>query len=467
MRKLSARHALLAALATISLFASGCSAGTGESSPAAAAADGPTPTVTLTPDPGPSRQLPVAAAPEGKPTAVARSGAGGAKKSPLKVASYDRGSRRAVISTAGKSPSTTSPDTSPSETAPAEDAPAVGDIIASGPAPGAPDGLLAKVTGVAGKTEKGTEVRTEPSTLGALLGDDRAEGTVPVDPASVGVEPLVKGVKVSWAKTGNIHVGPQGAKVPLGSLRIDVGASVPLPVTEGAPVSGGASVSGFVQLAPEVEFSYDGSSAFTPDSAFLGLTGDWTSRWELKGRASAGGKPVRIPFAKLHADPVIQVGPVPVVVNLDLTAYVQVAADGTVTVEVKQDLKGGFRIGGSYTKAGGWKPVSTSDITGTPVQAKATAAGQVKAALGAEATVGLYGAAGVTADLAPYVRGEVSATATPGSVVGAWKIYGGVDLAGWLQLQLSIFGTPIFEHRIPLGALHREWPLAQGKGALV
>ncbi|WP_406397786.1 hypothetical protein OH805_02605 [Streptomyces sp. NBC_00879] len=466
MRKLSARHALVAALATISLFASGCSAGTGDSSPAAAGAEGPAPTGVMTPDPGPSRQLDVSAAPQGKPTAVARAGSGGAKKSPLKVASYDRGSRRAVISTAEKSPSTTAPEKTPSA-APAQDAPAVGDIIASGPAPGAPDGLLAKVTGVAGKTEKGTEVRTEPSTLGALLGDDKADGTVPVDPASVGVEPLVKGVKVSWAKAGNIHVGPQGAKVPLGSLRIDVGASVPLPVTEGAPVSGGASVSGFVQLAPEVEFSYDGSSAFTPDSAFIGLTGDWASQWELKGRASAGSKPVRIPFAKLHADPVIQVGPVPIVVNLDLTAYVQVAGDGTVTVEVKQDVKGGFRIGGGYTKAGGWKPVSTSDITGTPVRAKATAAGQVKATLGAEASVGLYGAVGVTADLAPYLRGEVSASATPGSVVGAWKIYGGVDLAGWLQLQLSIFGTPIFEHRIPLGALHKEWTLAQGKGALV
>jgi hypothetical protein len=175
---------------------------------------------------------------------------------------------------------------------------------------------------------------------------------------------------------------------------------------------------------------------------------------------------VRIPFAKLHADPVIQVGPVPVVVNLDLTAYVQVAANGTVSVDVKQDLKGGFRIGGSYSKSDGWKPVSTSDMTSTPVQAKVAAAGTVKAALGAEATVGLYGAVGLTADLAPYVRGEARAEATPESVVGAWKIYGGVDLTGWLQLQLSIFGTPVFEHRIPLGALHREWLLAQGEGAV-
>ncbi|MFF7204728.1 hypothetical protein [Streptomyces sp. NPDC008141] len=455
MPKLSVRHALLATLASISLLTTGCSAAATATAPAAA--DLPS-TTAPTPETGPSRQLAVAGAPEGRPTTAARSGKDGqARKSPLKVASYDRTKRRAVISTEG---------TGASPQKPAEKAPAVGDIIASGPAPGAPDGLLAKVTDVAGKTSRGTEVATEPATLGALLGDDTARGTVPVDPAAVEVEPLVEGVKVSWAKKGNVHVGPQGAKVPLGSLRIDVGASVPLPVTEGVPVAGAASVAGHVQLAPEVEFSYDGSSVLSPDSAFLGLSGRWSSGWELKGKLTAGNKPVRIPFAKLHADPVIQVGPVPVVVNLDLTVYVQVAADGSVSVEVAQDLEGGFRVGGDYTKAEGWKPVSTSDMTGTPVRAKVTAAGKVKAALGAEASIGLYGAVGVSADLAPYLRGEAAASATPGSVVGSWKLYGGVDLSGWLQLQLSVFGTPVFQHRIPLGTLNREWPLASGEAAL-
>ncbi|MCX4825716.1 hypothetical protein OG883_38930 [Streptomyces sp. NBC_01142] len=465
MRKLSARHALLAALASISLITTGCSAGaTSAPSSEAVGAETPRPTDVATPDPSPSRQLDVAGVPEGSPTAVARAaGTGKAKKSPLKVASYNRTNRSAVISSAKKAPSTTEP-TAP--TAPAESAPAVGDVIASGPAPGAPDGLLAKVTEVTGKTDKGTAVRTEAATLGALLGDDTAKGAVPVDPATFDVEPLVKGVKVSWAKTGNLQFGPQGAKMPLGSLRLDVGASLPLPVSEGAPVSGAASVAGFVQLAPKVEFTYDGSSVLAPNTAFLGLSGDWSSQWSLKGKAVAGGKPVRIPFAKLHADPVIQVGPVPVVVNLDLTAYLEVTADGSVTVDISQDLKGDFRIGASYAKAEGWKPVSTSNMTSTPVRAKVTAAGKVKAALGAEASVGLYGAAGVTAEIAPYLRGEANAVATPKSVAGSWKVYGGVDLTGWLQLQLSIFGTPIFQHRIPLGALHREWLLAHGEGAL-
>lgn len=171
-----------------------------------------------------------------------------------------------------------------------------------------------------------------------------------------------------------------------------------------APASAGASVSGFVQLAPEVEFSYDGSpgGGHGPHSAFLGMSGDWSSRWELKGRAAAStGAPKRIPFAKLHSDPVVQVGPVPVVVNLNLTCYIQVEADGRVTLDVQQDVKGDFRVGGSYAVGKGWTPVSTSSVHSTPVKASVTAAGSVKSALGAEASVGLYGAVGVTADFAP------------------------------------------------------------------
>jgi hypothetical protein len=352
---------------------------------------------------------------------------------------------------------------------------AVGDVIASAPAPGAPDGLLAKVTDIVGTTKdgSGTTVQTEPAELNSVLGESKADGTVPVDPSTMDIDPLVQGVKVSWAKTGDLTFGPQGAKLPLGSLRIDVGAAVE--TAAGAPASAAASVHGFVQLAPEVAFSYDGSGAGTgaaPGGAFLGLTGDWASKWSLKGRAAGttDGKPVRVPFAELHADPVIQVGPVPIVVNLDLVCYFQVNADGRVTVDVEQDLKGDFRVGGNFTWAKGWTGVSESDMTGEPLKATITATGKVKAALGAEATIGLYGTVGVTADLAPYLRAEADATAEgsangTGSAKGAWALYGGVDLTGTLNIQLSIFGTPIFQKKIPLGALQKEWLLTRGEAA--
>ncbi|MFF4948066.1 hypothetical protein ACWC2K_29670 [Streptomyces chattanoogensis] len=347
----------------------------------------------------------------------------------------------------------------------------VGDVIASAPAPGAPQGVLAKVTQVVGKTDRGTEVKTAPATLDALLGGSTAHGTVPVDPASVKVEPLAPKVKVSWARTGGLHFGPKGAQLPLGRLRLDVGASLPTP--PGGPASAEASAAGYVQLAPEVDFSYEGGKGGGVGGASLTLSGNWSSQWELKGRAavSTEAEPLRVPFAKLHADPVIQVGPVPVVVNLDLTCYLQVDADGKASVDVKQDLKGTFAVGGSYQHAKGWSPVAKAAMHSTPVRATAAAAGNVKAAIGAEASLGLYGSVGVTADVAPYLRVEgagSASAATDGSAsaTGSWSAFGGVDLSGALRAHLDIFGTPVFDRRIPLGTLHREWKLAGGKGTV-
>ena len=493
------RSVLLSGLTAAVLFTAAC--GAPESTSATGAAAGATTSGDA--NDASSQQLKVSPVPSGQATsaAVSRSGDGGrtTKKSTLKVASYNATSGRAVIKTATRQQQTSSPSatsstsasasasastsTSPSASASAsvsdsasasaDTAVAVGDVIASAPASGAPDGVLAKVTEVVGQTTAGTEVDTEPATLSDLLQDDSADGTVAVDPSSIGVDTLVPGVKISWAKTGDLTFGPEGAKLPLGNLRLDVSAAVA--TATGAPASAAASVKGFVQLAPQVEFSYNGSgTADTPSGAFIGLSGDWASQWELKGQAAAAtdDKPLRIAFAKLHADPVLQVGPVPVVVNLDLTCYFEVNGDGKISVDVKQDLTGDFRVGGSFSLAKGWTPVSTSQMKGTPLSASVEAAGKVKASLGAEASVGLYGTVGVIADFAPYLRGEASGTATgsttgsaSGSAVGAWSLFGGLDLTGALQLKLTIFGTPIFEQRIPLGELHREWLLTQGTGA--
>ncbi|SEE44825.1 hypothetical protein SAMN05216533_2340 [Streptomyces sp. Ag109_O5-10] len=477
-------HALVPGFVmTALLLAAGCAspphqaAADGRAREAVQASDGSSATARTD-----GRRLAVAAAPAAAATTAAGSASAGrpAHRTTLTVASYDRATRRAVISKAGQgnsggkgragsptvSPSPTAPSPSASASASAQQA-AVGDVIASAPAPGAPDGLLARVTKVLGETDAGTEVQTEPATLDALLGDDTAKGTVPVDPAAFDVDKLLPDVKVSWSRTGDVHVGPEGAHVPLGSLRLDVSTEVP--AAEGAPASAAASVSGFVQVAPQVDFAYGGAGTGTaPGSAYLGLSGDWNSGWAVKGRAGATATPLRIPFAKLHADPVLQVGAVPVVVNLDLTCYLQVSGDGKITVDVEQNLKGAFKAGGTFGTAQGWTPVSSSTMTSTPVRTSVTTSGSVRTALGAEASVGLYGSVGVTADLAPYLRGEATGTvtatsATPGvQAQGAWNLYGGVDLSGTLRLQLSVFGTPVLERSIPLGALHREWKLAGG-----
>ncbi|MGW1915493.1 hypothetical protein ACWCQS_33375 [Streptomyces sp. NPDC002076] len=478
-RRMRHRRALLPAFAVTTLFlAAACSSPASHAGPSATA--GHDRQVADRSAGGADHSLAVAAAPATTATATsaasATTGSTGsgqrAHRTALSITSYDSRTRRAVLTDKSNKPvqqgssSPSSPTTSPVPSG-APHKTSVGDVIASAPAPGAPHGLLAKVTKVLGATDGGTEVQTEPATLNALLGDETAKGAVPVDPSSFAVDKLLPGVKVSWATAGHLHAGPKGATVPLGSLRLDVSAGIP--TAPNAPVSATASVHGFVQVAPQVDFAYGGAGTDAPPgSAYLGLSGDWTSGWAVEGRAAAAtGTPLRIPFAKLHADPVLQVGPVPVVVNLDLTAYVQISGDGRVTVDVQQSLKGDFKAGGTFGPARGWTPVSSSDMTSTPVRASVTTAGNMKTALGAEASVGLYGTVGVTADLAPYLRGEASGTVTAATgggakASGAWSVYGGVDLSGTLRLQLSVFGTPVIQRSIPLGTLNREWKLAGG-----
>ncbi|WP_433453034.1 hypothetical protein ACQPXS_33210 [Streptomyces sp. CA-142005] len=480
-RRMRHRRALLPALTVTTLFlVAACSSPVSHAEPSATEGHDRRVEAADRPADGTDHSLAVAAAPATTATAAsATAGPAGsgqrAHRTALAIGSYDSRTRRAILTNRPDKPdkpvphgssSPSSPTASPTPSGAPHKA-AVGDVIASAPAPGAPDGLLAKVTQVIGERDGGTEVQTEPATLNALLGDETAKGAVPVDPSSFAVDKLLPGVKVSWATTGHAHAGPKGATVPLGSLRLDVSAGIP--TAQDAPASATASVHGFVQVAPQVDFAYGGAgSDAPPGSAYLGVSGDWTSGWAVEGQAAAAsGTPLRIPFAKLHADPVLQVGPVPVVVNLDLTAYVQISGDGRVTVDVEQNLKGGFKAGGTFGPARGWTPVSSSDMTSTPVRASVTTAGNVKTALGAEASVGLYGTVGVTADLAPYLRGEASGTVTASTgggarTAGAWGVYGGVDLSGTLRLQLSVFGTPVIQRSIPLGALNREWKLAGG-----
>ncbi|OOQ46729.1 hypothetical protein AFM16_28310 [Streptomyces antibioticus] len=488
-RRLRHSRALVPALAASALLlAAGCSSPPSQAAPPASTAGS---RADASPD-STDRSLTVAAAPAGTATATARPGSAGGKahRTKLSVSSYDGKTGRAVISSNGRTgkPSSAPPASSPTANSPApgtspsasEAGPgttpetphrtAVGDVIASAPAPGAPEGLLAKVTKVIGETPEGTEVQTEPAQLNALLGDDTAKGSVPVAPADFDIDELLPDVDVSWSRTRDTHIGPEGATVPLGSLRLDVRTDLPSVgnATASASASASASVEGFVQVAPQVDFRYGGQgTGSTPASAYLGVSGDWTSGWALKGRAGASAAPTRIPFATLHADPVLQVGPVPVVVNLDLTLYLRISGDGKVTVDVEQNLKGDFKAGGTFGLGQGWTPVSSADMTSTPVKTTVTSAGSVQAALGAEASVGLYGSVGVVADLAPYVRGEATGTVTGTDDVftfdGSWAVHGGVDLNGALRLQLSVFGTPVLQRNIPLGSVHREWKLAGGE----
>ncbi|MEV4503877.1 hypothetical protein [Streptomyces klenkii] len=416
------------------------------------------------------------------PSAVTIPAGGGLKeqKAAVKVDSIDPKSGRAVISQTVAQPSpgaSGKPD--PSATPAAKKPVAVGDIVASKPVPGAPQGVLAKVTKVEGNTPKGTEVRTAPVGLSTVLGDSKVENKLPVDPSGFTADSLVPGVKFSWAKRGNVHAGPEGLKLPFGSLRVDVDTTVDTEKNakkEGVESPTKASFKGFVQLAPEVDFNYYGrGSGDGPSGTGLRLSGDWSSGFQFKGRTAptANGKPVRVPFVVLHANPTFYIGELPVTVNIDLTCYLLIDADGKASLDIQQDpVKGDFALGSAFSLKEGWQPEAKANFTPATLKAGASAAVDAKVRFGTEANLGLYGSVGVKGDVAaPYVRTEVKGGAR-GSTEGRaaadadWKLFAGVDLEGWVMPYLNIGGVQALAMRLPMPKVQREVQLAHGKGAI-
>lgn len=466
MRKLD-RRALIPALAAVSLTLTACSS-SGMHRPAAAGdvprekpplvgssewelGTGPTGPARPGAVPGPARGDRATARPEPE----ADPG--------LKVASFDARTGRAVITVA---PPAAGPSASPSPARTREVR--TGDVIASPPVNGAPGGVLAQVVEVLRRTARGTEVRTTPATLDTVLGGARAAVETAVDPSDVEVGPLLPGVTVSRTTLGGDRVGPRAAGLPPGSLRVDVNTALPTGKDAAGPA--GATVSGSLRLAPRVGFSYDGRApGGGPKAASLTLSGDWSAQWKLKGQtAAAHGKPLRVPFARLHADPVLSVGGIPVVVNVDVTYAVLIDADGKAAVDVEQSTqKSEFRIGGSYRAEQGWVPEVTAD-SGTPsVKAAIDGAAAVRTGLGTEMSVGLYGNPAVTGDLtAPYVRTEAQGRAGAADGTG-WKLFGGTDLRGSLLPRLKVFGTPAPATDAPaLPRARSERQLARGDGTV-
>ncbi|MER7668309.1 hypothetical protein ABTY61_07555 [Kitasatospora sp. NPDC096128] len=380
----------------------------------------------------------------------------------------------ASASAAPSASSTASPTGSPSASTSTSAAPSAsataaaaavqpGQLIASPPTAAAPQGALVAVTGATPGTGNTVNLTTRPATLSELLGGTEADGQVPIDVHGIQVTPLVKDLKATAGIDGN------GVKADAsGTLGIDVKAPVPLPA--------GASLdaSGSLQLHPAVHFAYHGAQATSPRTASIGFDLGAQAHWKVTGDVArnTGAAPIRVPFAKLQASPVLTVAGLPVVVNLGLTCYLEVSADGQVHLETEQDATGTWAVRADYTGGKGWTPVTSADTKVSPVHVRLNGKASVRAALGVQASVGLYDTVGVEAAVAPYLSAKADgslAVDLPGNgpeLKGSWALVGGVDLNGALTAHLKVFGTPLFEKSLPFPPFHKEWPLLTGSATL-
>lgn len=423
--------------------------------------------------------LPVTAAQPGvRQAAIGAPGKDGAAVAPeaksLQLTAYDPAAGTAVLAAAGgpsAGPSATasasasassaaSPSSAPSVAPTPADVVKPGQLLASPPTDAAPQGALVAVTAVKSAGGGSVTVSTRPATLSELLGNAEADGKVPVDPAAIKVTPLVKDLKATVARENGTTKADAS-----GTLEVDVKAPIPLP--DGLSADASASL----QLHPALHFAYHGAGIGSPRTASIGFDLGAHAQWKVSGdlARSTGSAPIRLPFAKLQASPVVTVAGLPVVVNLGLTCYLEIGADGKIHVEAEQEITGTWAVHADYTGGRGWtSSTDAADTKVSPVHVRLSGTAAVRAALAAEVSVGLYDTVGVEATVAPYLRAQADgslAVDVPGGtpqLQGSWALLGGVDLNGALTAHLRIFGTPIVEGKLPLPPFHREWPLLSG-----
>ncbi|WP_030272606.1 hypothetical protein [Streptomyces sp. NRRL B-24484] len=479
---MSIRSRALPALATgLLLTATGCAASAPAAEPALAAAaltteTAPAPAATVPS----STDTPAAAAPAAAVASPATSGkpAAGTGRTVALVA-YDPASGRATLhtgntgSTRGSSTTpggsrTTGAPHSPNATASAStsasasasaapDTVRTGQLIASPPTPAAPRGALVAVTGVQKAEGDTVEVTTRPAEVAELLGATATEQHRAIDVHGIHVQPLVKDLKVGFTTRPGGGNGSASAQ-----LSLDASTSVPLPGGAKADLAAG------IRLDPSVDFSYDGRGILKGgiEKARVGFGLGAHADWKVDATLAASPNPLRVPLAKLSASPVLTVAGFPVVVNLDLTCYLTVGADGKLTVEAEQDLDGAWAVHADYAKGKGWTTAADPGTTTVgPVRAKLSGEGSLRTGLTAEASVGLYDTVGVAASIEPHLTSRVAGSVTldttgkPPHVEGSWTNTAGLDINGRLYAQIKILGTPLLKADLPLPAFHREWPL--------
>ncbi|GAA2800109.1 hypothetical protein GCM10010441_26240 [Kitasatospora paracochleata] len=366
------------------------------------------------------------------PAAPVVTDAGGAR-----LTSYDPATGQAVVATGGSGS--------------AAGAVKVGQVIDSLPSAVAPKGALLMVTGVQKATDGQVAVSTRPAAVNELLGANTASLHTEVAPSSIAVTPQLPGLKVTYKPRID---GASGSA----SAGLELNADTDLDLPDGTS----AAFSGSMELDAGVDFDYTGT-AFDLKQARVGFTTDARADWHVQGTFKGSTGDIKIPIASLNAAPVVWAGPIPVVVNVDLTLYAHISANGTVTVDTEDSYDGSWGVHADYTKQGGWtKSTDSGSTTHDPATGTVSGKGDIHTGLLTEGTIALYNSLGVKVGVEPYLRTVISGRAvldydgTVESLRGSVDMYGGLNIGGSLLARLKIMGATLFERDLPFTIYNRE-----------
>ncbi len=302
-----------------------------------------------------------------------------------------------------------------------------GRILASRPiAEAAPSGFLQRVTSV---REEGDEVvaQTRQATIAESFERADFELERDIDPDDIeAMQPLAPGVSVQTRRQG---VGST-ASISFDEVLFDTdgdNSTTNDQLTLNGEVAFEAAFDTAIQVrqfklrqflfAVELEESVD-----------LEIEGDFNQADIEKRKKVAETNLKTITF---------QIGPVPVVIRIDLFVYIGV--DGTVTAEVRASASQStnVRVGVEYTDDDGWRGISSTDsdfdvpppeFSLSDINARGYARPQLE--------IKLYGVAGPFVFAEPYVRFDAMLYRSP-----YWELYGGLQLGAGFLVQLPIVGN--------------------------
>ncbi len=324
-----------------------------------------------------------------------------------------------------------------------------GQILASRPAGDvAPSGLLQRVQSV---TTQGDEVVviTRQATLAETF--ERAEfderRNLDADDIQT-MEPLAEGVTIepldSGLRTQRSRVG-QPFQLNFSQVLVD---------TDGDR----DTTNDQIELNGDVTFgaSFDAAlkvGGFKLQRFLFAVNVDESINLEIEGDLDQADIEERKQVARINLNTIVfQVGPVPVVIKIDLV--VSVGVDGTLTADIytSASQSTSLRLGAEYTDDDGWSEINetSSNFEFQPPQFNLTSV-NARGYVRPQVEIKLYGVAGPFVFAEPYVRFVAELYTNP-----YWELYGGLEFGIGFVVTVPVLGevasweasVPAFEEEI-------------------
>jgi hypothetical protein len=149
---------------------------------------------------------------------------------------------------------------------------------------------------------------------------------------------------------------------------------------------------------------------------------------------------------------VAAIGPVPVVVQVDLGLTVGVNGQAGAAIQGHIVGDSTITVGAHYARGQGWSSINNFSRTFSTSDLQLTTGAEVKGYVGPKVTTKLYGVAGPEFHAHGYMRVEADPLDTPW-----WKLFGGLEASA--SLDVGVLGHSVTVYAFP--SWHQEWLLAQ------